>query len=67
VKGPQFSPHWLVYPGNLNADGLTDLFLYNRTNGASWVEFANGSGSWTGGVKGPQFSPGWTICPGQLR
>jgi surface antigen len=44
---------------------LTDLFLYNQSNGASWVEFANGSGGWSG-VKGPPYSAGWTVYPGEL-
>jgi hypothetical protein len=66
VKGPQFSAGWNVYPGTLNTDAWTDLFLYNPTSGASWVEFANGAGSWVNGVKGPRFSTGWTVYTGQF-
>jgi hypothetical protein len=54
-----------VYPGELNGDGLTDLFLYNPANGASYTEFANGSGGWAG-VPGSAFSAGWSVYPGQL-
>jgi surface antigen len=41
------------------------LFRYDPANGASWVEFADGSGGWNG-VRGPQFSPGWNVYPGIL-
>jgi hypothetical protein len=58
-----FSAGWNVYTGDFNADGKTDLFVYNPGSGANWTELANGSGGWTG-VKGPSFSPGWNIYTG---
>jgi hypothetical protein len=67
VKGPQFSAGWDFYPATLNSDPYTDMFLYNPVTGASWVEFSNGAGGWTGGVKGPRFSAGWNVYPGTLN
>ena len=43
------------------------MFLYNPSSGASYVEFANGSGGWTGGVAGPAFSAGWSVYPGNFN
>lgn len=42
------------------------LFLYNPSTGASFVDFADGSGGWTG-VKGPTFSAGWNVYPGRYN
>jgi hypothetical protein len=55
-----------VHTGDFNGDGKTHLFVYNPSNGANYVELANGSGGWTG-VKGPSFSPGWSVYPGIYR
>src|SRR5690349_7029791 len=43
-------------------DNLTD---YNPSTGASFVDFADGKGGWTG-VKGPQFWPGWKVSTGDF-
>jgi hypothetical protein len=42
-KGPRFAARWNVYPAHLDGDGLTDLFLYNPANDASWTELATGN------------------------
>jgi FG-GAP-like repeat len=41
------------------------LFLYDPSTGASYTEFPDGSGGWSG-VKGPAFSAGWQVYPGQF-
>jgi hypothetical protein len=65
VKGPVFSTGWSFYPGSLSTHGLTGLFLYNATSGASYVDLANGSGGWTG-VKGPQLGTGMSVYSGHF-
>lgn len=66
VKGGTFSPGWSVYPGDYNGDGLTDLFLYNPSSGATYAEMADGAGGWNS-VKGAPFSPDWSVYPGHLH
>jgi hypothetical protein len=46
-------------------DPLVQPTIQAITSGASWAEFATGSGGWSG-VKGPTCAPGWTVHPGQL-
>jgi hypothetical protein len=52
-----------MYLGDFTGNGLTDLFDYNPSTGASYVDLANGSGGWTG-VAGPRFSTGWNVYTG---
>ena len=55
------SAGWSVYPGNYGGSN-TDLFVYNPSTGASYVELANGSGGWTG-VKEPRSPPAGASTP----
>ena len=58
VGGAPWAPGWLVAAGDLNNDRLTDLFLYNASNGV-WTEaFSDGAGSFT--FAAGNWDPGWT-------
>jgi hypothetical protein len=60
VGGPAWAPGWSVFPGDLNSDGASDLFLYNATTGA-WVEaFSDGAGGFNYPALG-NWDPGWTV------
>jgi surface antigen len=58
--------HFGGTPSGSAPSSLSDLFLYNRSTGASWTERADGKGGWIDGVKGPQFAAGWSAYPGSL-
>ena len=73
---PVFPPPfvaWQSLPAPTGADAVippppkpADVFVYNATSGASFVDFADGNGGWSG-VQGPTFSPGWTIHTGRFN
>ena len=57
---------WTVVPSDLDGDGLTDMFVYNFTNGV-WVKcFVDGSGGFKGYAVG-NWDPGWTFYTADLN
>ena len=58
-------PGWQVYPANLNADGFTDLLLYDPVRGL-WVQAINQTGDGTFTYTVGDWDRDWTIVPGDL-
>jgi hypothetical protein len=73
LAGPvdtSFGSNWRVYPGNYNSDQITDLYLYENSDGTpgsvlEQVLLGDGNGGWAGGSFPQQQLSTWRyIVPG---
>lgn len=60
-----WNPAWKVYPGDFNADGLSDLLLHDKPTGQWYVSMHNGLGTGFTYTTG-HWLPGWTPYVGDL-
>jgi FG-GAP-like repeat/NHL repeat len=65
ASGNIWDPFWQVYPANLNADGFTDLLLYDPVRGL-WVQAINHDGDGTFTYTAGNWDHNWTIVPADL-
>ncbi len=64
TRSGTWSPAWRPYPGDFNADGLTDYLLYNSNTGRWFREVNNGDGTF--GEIGGTWDAGWTAVIGDF-
>ena len=57
--GDTWSPGWTVRVGDFNADGLADVFVYNKLTGQWFMELNDGAGGFTNHPG--QWSRGWEL------
>lgn len=66
-----WSPNWSVYPGDFNADGRADLFVYNATSDANhgrWFRvLSNADGSFSYIEGDAVWRNDWSITPGDYN